>query len=149
MRIVLQRVSSASVQVDGRLTGSIDSGVLLLVGVGPRDTPGDISWLARKIAGLRIFPDDMGRMNIALRDAGAACLTVSQFTLYGDCSRGFRPGFSNAAPPEKARADFDAFVMALRQEGLRVETGCFQAHMEVRLVNDGPVTLLLEREAGG
>jgi len=148
MRIVAQRVTQAAVEVEGARVGGIGAGLLLLVGVGRKDTEEDVRWLARKIAGLRIFADGEEKMNRSVRDIGGACLVVSQFTLYGNCRKGFRPGFTEAAPPEEGRAGFEAFVEALRSEGVEVETGRFQAHMEVSLVNDGPVTLVLEREAG-
>ena len=149
MRVVLQRVREARVEVEGHVTGSIRRGFLLLVGVGRNDGAADIDWLARKIAGLRVFEDDSGRMNLGLAEVSGACLAVSQFTLYADCRKGNRPGFTDAAPPEAARALFDAFVASLRAQGVPVETGIFQADMQVHLVNDGPVTLLLERENGG
>jgi D-aminoacyl-tRNA deacylase len=145
MKIVLQRVRRAQVEVAGEVCGEIERGFLLLVGVGPQDTPADVAWLARKIAGLRIFPDCEGKMNLALDEVDGACLAVSQFTLFGDCRKGFRPGFTAAAPAEKGRRDFDYFVESLRAQGVRVETGIFQADMQVSLVNDGPVTLILER----
>ena len=148
MKIVLQRVREARVEVDAKVVGRIDRGFLLLVGVGREDTPADGQWLARRIAGLRIFPDAEGRMNLSLAEVGGKCLAVSQFTLFGDCKKGFRPGFTSAAPAEKGRADFEAFVESLRGEGLEVETGIFQADMQVHLHNEGPVTLILEREAG-
>lgn len=146
MRIVLQRVRVARVEVEGRCVGEIGRGFLLLVGVGKQDTPEDSRWLARKIAGLRVFPDDGGKMNLSLADVEGRCLAVSQFTLYGDCRKGFRPGFIDAAPPEQGRAGFDRFVEDLRELGVEVETGVFQADMRVTLENDGPVTLILERE---
>ncbi|MDF3130350.1 D-aminoacyl-tRNA deacylase [Kiritimatiellaeota bacterium B1221] len=148
MKIVLQRVQEARVEVDSQVVGRIGRGFLLLVGVGREDTPADAQWLARKIAGLRIFPDTDGRMNLSLSEVEGACLAVSQFTLFGDCKKGFRPGFTSAAPAEKGKADFEAFVAYLRGEGVAVETGIFQADMQVHLLNDGPVTLILEREAG-
>lgn len=148
MKVVLQRVRKARVEVNGAVAGQIDRGVLLLVGIGKKDLPPDAEWLARKIAGLRIFPDADGRMNLALSDVGGSCLAVSQFTLYADCQKGYRPGFTDAASPEKATAAFDRFVELLRNQNLNVETGIFQADMLVTLENDGPVTLLLEREAG-
>lgn len=146
MRIVLQRVREARVEVEGDCAGRIGCGFLLLVGVGKRDTEDDARWLARKIAGLRVFPDAEGKMNLSLADVGGACLAVSQFTLYGNCRKGFRPGFTDAAPPDQGRAGFDGFVAALREQGVKVETGVFQADMRVTLENDGPVTLILERE---
>lgn len=148
MRVLLQRVTEARVTVEGKVAGEIGRGFLLLVGVGKDDTSGDIHWLARKIAGLRVFEDAGGKMNLPLEAVDGACLAVSQFTLYGDCRKGFRPGFTGAAPAEIGRKRFEAFVNALRGAGVRVETGVFQAPMRVSLVNDGPVTLMLERENG-
>jgi len=148
MRVVLQRVREARVEVEGRVRGSIGPGFLLLVGIGKRDTADDLDWLARKIAGLRVFEDPEGRMNLSLAEVSGACLAVSQFTLYADCRKGNRPGFTDAAPPEIARPVFDEFVAALRALDVPVETGVFQADMRVHLVNDGPVTLVLERETG-
>lgn len=145
MRIVLQRVRQARVEVAGRCCGEIGRGYLLLVGVGQADVDADAQWLARKIAGLRIFPDEAGKMNLPLAEVDGACLAVSQFTLYGDCRKGSRPGFTEAAGAEKGRRDFDFFVDCLRAQGLKVETGIFQADMQVSLINDGPVTLILER----
>lgn len=146
MRVVLQRVSEAKVDVGGQTIGKIGRGFLLLVAVGKHDTPGDIRWLAKKVAGLRVFEDAEGKMNLPLDAVNGACLAVSQFTLYGDCRKGFRPGFTDAAPAEAGQQGFEAFVAALRETGVHVETGRFQAHMHVSLVNDGPVTLILERE---
>lgn len=148
MRIVLQRVRTARVEVEGRCVGEIGCGFLLLVGVGKQDIPEDARWLARKIAGLRVFPDEADKMNRALADVEGRCLAVSQFTLYGDCRKGFRPGFTDAAPPDQGRSGFDQFVTELREQGVKVETGVFQADMQVTLENDGPVTLILERENG-
>lgn len=148
MKIVLQRVRRARVEVAGRVCGEIGRGFLLLVGVGRDDLPADAAWLANKIAGLRIFPDAEGKMNLSLADVGGACLAVSQFTLFGDCRKGFRPGFTAAAPAEKGRAEFDRFVCGLRDQNINVETGIFQADMLVTLENDGPVTLILERGGG-
>jgi D-tyrosyl-tRNA(Tyr) deacylase len=145
LKVVAQRVRRAAVTVDGAEVGSIHQGLLLLVGVGRNDTPENIEWMAKKVAGLRVFSDKEGKMNRSVQDVEGACLAVSQFTLYGDCSKGFRPGFSRAAPPEEGKAGFDAFVDALREEGVPVETGVFQADMQVSLVNDGPVTLILEK----
>jgi D-aminoacyl-tRNA deacylase len=148
MRVVLQRVSGARVEVAGETVGSIGRGFLLLTGMGPGDGPEVIGWMARKVAGLRVFEDGEGKMNLSLAAVDGACLVVSQFTLFGDCRKGFRPGFTGAAPAEEARAGVEAFVAALRGEGARVETGVFQAEMRVHLVNEGPVTLWLEREGG-
>lgn len=148
MKIILQRVRKASVEVDHIIVGRIDQGFLLLVGIGKQDTPADAEWLARKISGLRIFSDTEGRMNLSLSEVGGSCLAVSQFTLYGDCRKGSRPGFTAAASAEKGREDFDYFVTTLKGHGVSVETGIFQTDMLVSLENEGPVTLVLEREAG-
>jgi len=144
MRAVVQRVSEASVTVDGEVTGQIGRGFLVLLGIAGDDSEKDIVWIAEKIAGLRIFEDAEGRMNLGLRDVGGAVLLVSQFTLYGDCRKGRRPSFVEAARPEAALPLYQSVAAELRGHGLRVETGRFQAHMDVRLLNDGPVTLLLD-----
>ena len=144
MRAVIQRVSQASVTVDSQVVGSIGRGFLVLVGVTHNDSRAEADWLARKIAGLRIFEDDAGKMNLGLADVGGAVLVVSQFTLYGDARKGRRPDFIQAARPEVAEPLVDYFVEALRSAGLPVETGRFRATMEVALVNDGPVTLWLD-----
>ncbi len=144
MRIVLQRVSYASVDVDGKRIAAIGPGLLLLVGIGAGDSDIDLVKTSRKIVDLRIFEDEAHKMNRSLRDIGGAVLAVSQFTLYADVSKGRRPSFVSAAPPELAEPLFDAFVRALRAEGMDVQTGEFGAHMTVRLENDGPVTLTLE-----
>ena len=143
MRAVIQRVSQARVMVEGTVLGEIGPGLLVLVGVAKPDTAADAAFLAEKILNLRVFPDEAGKMNRSLLDTGGALLVVSQFTLYGDC-KGRRPSFDNAAPAELARPLYEHFVEVARQSGLRVATGVFQAHMEVSLVNDGPVTLLVE-----
>jgi D-tyrosyl-tRNA(Tyr) deacylase len=144
MRAVVQRVTQARVEVDGAVTGEIGGGLLVLLGVGKSDTAADAEFLAEKLAGLRIFSDEAGKMNRSVLDAGGAILAVSQFTLYGDCRKGRRPGFDLAAPAEQARELYEHFVAAARRAGVRVETGVFQAHMAVSLVNDGPVTLIVE-----
>jgi len=146
MRAVVQRVSQAEVRVEGRLVGGIGRGLLVLLGVAREDTPETGKVLAEKIANLRIFDDDQGRMNRSLLEAGGAVLCVSQFTLYGDCRKGRRPSYDRAAPPEAARALYDSFVESLRALNVKVETGEFRAMMDVELVNDGPVTLLLDSE---
>jgi D-aminoacyl-tRNA deacylase len=128
--------------------GEIGAGLLVLLGVAKGDTAADAEFLAAKIAGLRIFSDDAGKMNLSLLDTGGALLAVSQFTLYGDCRKGRRPSFDHAAPPEEARALYEYFVEAVRRTGVRVETGVFQADMAVSLVNDGPVTLIVESPQG-
>ncbi len=144
MRIVLQRVKRAAVRVEGATVGEIGPGLLILLGVGRDDTPETARALAEKVANLRLFDDAEGRMNRSLLETGGASLCVSQFTLYGDCRKGRRPGFDQAAAPEEARRIYAAFVESLRALDVRVETGQFQARMEVELVNDGPVTLLLD-----
>ncbi|HGY92471.1 MAG TPA: D-tyrosyl-tRNA(Tyr) deacylase [Planctomycetes bacterium] len=145
MRVVLQRVARASVKVEGRVTGAIGPGFLALVGLTHTDGEAQIQWMAKKIVSLRLFRDEDGRMNRSLEDVGGRILAVSQFTLYGDAVKGRRPSFVSAAPPEKAAPLFDLFVEALRREGVAVATGVFGATMDVELVNDGPVTLILER----
>jgi D-tyrosyl-tRNA(Tyr) deacylase len=144
--VLLQRVSSASVTVDDKVMGSIERGLLLLVGVGQGDGPGEAQRLAEKVATLRIFNDDAGKFNRSLLDVEGAALVVSQFTLYADARKGRRPGFVDAAPPELAAPLVDAFAEALRGRGVRVEHGVFGAHMHVALVNDGPVTIMLESD---
>ena len=145
MRAVVQRVSRASVAVGDRTTGSIDRGLLVLVGFAPTDGEGEFRWMAKKLWGLRVFADEAGRMNRAAADVGGALLVVSQFTLYGDASRGRRPSFTGAAPPEEAERMYERFVQVCRETDGRVEEGEFGAMMEVELVNDGPVTILLDR----
>jgi D-tyrosyl-tRNA(Tyr) deacylase len=147
MRALLQRVSQARVTVDGSVVGEIGPGLLILLGVAKPDTVANAEFLVDKILNLRIFPDAAGKMNLSLLDTAGDLLVVSQFTLYGDCRKGRRPGFDAAAPAEQARALYESFVVLARRSGLRVATGVFQAHMEVALVNDGPVTLLLESES--
>ena len=144
MKVVLQRVSEAKVTVENEIVGAIGKGLMLLVGVGQEDTEQDLIWMADKLAGLRIFEDDGGKMNLSIEDVGGDVLSVSQFTLYGDCRKGRRPNFMGAARPELAEALYDMFNGLLRARGLRVETGRFGAMMDVSLVNDGPVTLILE-----
>lgn len=148
MRVVLQRVSRARVTVEGRVTGEIGRGLLLLVGLTAGDTEAELAWMAEKVVGLRVFPDGEGKMNRSLAEAGGALLVVSQFTLYGDARRGKRPSFVDAARPEVAIPLYERFVALLRETGRPVETGEFGAMMEVELLNDGPVTLILEREGG-
>ena len=146
MRIVVQRVSHAAVRIDGAVVGKINTGFLLLVGITHTDTKADADYLAKKVAQLRVFEDEAGKMNRALQDVGGAVLSVSQFTLYGDCTHGNRPSFVDAARPEQALPLYDYFNRQLREAyGLRVETGRFGADMKVELINDGPVTILLER----
>lgn len=145
MRLVLQRVSSASVTIGGSTVGAIERGFLLLVGFTAGDDEAQITWMADKVAGLRVFPDDEGRMNRDLRDVGGSALVVSQFTLYADARKGRRPSFVHAALPEVAEPLYEQFARALRDRGIPVATGVFGAMMDVTLVNDGPVTLVLER----
>ncbi len=146
MRAVVQRVSRARVTVNGETTGEIGLGLLVLLGVGRDDTDADAAYLAEKVSGLRIFEDDYGKMNRSVKDAGGSVLAVSQFTLYGDVRRGKRPSFDAAAAPEKARQLYDLFVERIRAAGLKCETGLFQEMMKVELVNEGPVTILLDSE---
>jgi D-tyrosyl-tRNA(Tyr) deacylase len=144
MRAVLQRVSSARVRVDGAVVGEIGRGFLVLLGVGQADADADLEYIAGKIHGLRVFPDEDGKMNRSIVEIGGAVLVVSQFTLYGDVRRGRRPSFIDAAEPARANALYEALVSDLRSRGLTVATGVFQADMQVELVNDGPVTLILD-----
>jgi len=146
MRAVIQRVSRARVTVEARSTGQIERGLLVLLGVATADAEKDAEYLAEKIVGLRIFEDAEGKMNRSVSDIGGAMLAVSQFTLYGDARRGKRPSFDAAARPERARTLYEHFVEHVRSLGLRCETGKFQADMQVELVNDGPVTILLDSE---
>jgi len=145
VRAVVQRVSRAAVRVDGQTVGAIARGFVVLVGFAPADDEAALAWMAEKLAGLRVFGDAEGKMNLGIQEVGGAMLVVSQFTLYGDASKGRRPSFVGAAPPEQAEALYERFVALLRERGVRVETGRFRAMMDVELVNDGPVTLLLER----
>ncbi len=144
MRAVVQRVSRANVVVSGETTGEIGQGLLVLIAVGQADTESDADYLAEKIAGLRIFEDEKGKMNLAVAEIGGSVLVVSQFTLYGDVRRGKRPSFDGAAPPQRGRELYDYFVERIRAQGLRCETGRFQEMMQVELVNDGPVTILVD-----
>ena len=144
MRAVVQRVSGASVRVDGETVGAIDRGLLVLLGVGQDDSERDAEYLAEKIAGLRIFEDENERMNLSVQDVGGAVLAVSQFTLYGDVRKGKRPSFDAAARPERAKELYEYFVAQARGRGIRCETGMFQAMMQVELVNEGPVTILAD-----
>ena len=148
MRAVVQRVSRAQVSVDGEITGKIGLGLLVLLGVGQSDTEADAIYLAEKICGLRVFEDEQGKMNHSVREAGGSVLAVSQFTLYGDVRRGKRPSFDAAAPPEKARKLYEFFVEQIRDAGLNCETGRFQEIMSVELLNEGPVTILLDSGKG-
>jgi D-aminoacyl-tRNA deacylase len=144
MRAVIQRVTYARVEVEGSVVGEIGAGLLVLLGVAKGDTAADADYVAAKIAGLRIFSDEAGKMNLSVLDAGGAMLAVSQFTLYGDTRKGRRPSFDAAAGQDEARALYEHFVAASRQQGLTVATGIFQADMKVSLLNDGPVTLIVE-----
>ena len=146
MRALLQRVSRASVTVEGRVVGAIGRGFVILLGVTHADGQAQADWLARKIAGLRLFEDPEGKMNLGLADVGGQVLVVSQFTLYGDARKGRRPSFTDAARPEQAEPLVDYFAQRLRGHGLTVEMGVFGAMMEVEIHNDGPVTMMLERE---
>ncbi|MBW8348220.1 D-tyrosyl-tRNA(Tyr) deacylase [Bacillus sp. IITD106] len=145
MRVVLQRSKEASVTVEGNITGSIKKGFVLLVGITHEDTEKECEWLADKIVHLRVFEDEAGKMNRSLIDEGGAILSISQFTLYGDCTKGRRPNFMDAANPEHAQKLYHHFNKLLTEKGIHVETGVFGAMMDVKLINDGPVTLVLER----
>jgi D-tyrosyl-tRNA(Tyr) deacylase len=148
MRAVIQRVSRASVKVEGLIAGQIGKGLLVLLGVARTDSEAAADYLAEKIAGLRIFEDNTGKMNLSVTDIKGEVLVVSQFTLYGDVRRGKRPSFDAAAPPEQARALYEYLVERMRTLGIPCQTGIFQAMMDVELVNDGPVTILLDSEKG-
>lgn len=144
MRAVVQRVSRAGVTVDGEEIGNINAGLLVFLGVGQDDDEEDLRYIVRKTVGLRIFEDKAGKMNLSVIDAGGAILAVPQFTLYGDCRKGRRPSFTSAGPPQEAERLYLEFVRKLRARGIEVQTGSFQEHMKVSLVNDGPVTMLLD-----
>lgn len=144
MKAVIQRVSEASVTVEGSIVGEIGVGILVLLGVEKGDSEQNARWLANKIVALRIFNDDEGKMNRSLQDIGGAILAVSQFTLAGNCAKGRRPSFDSAAPPDEGKRLYDFFVEMVKQTGVPVATGIFQADMQVRLLNDGPVTFILE-----
>lgn len=146
MRAVVQRVKRASVTVDGRVISEISKGLLILLGVAREDTHADIEYMANKVANLRIFQDEQGKMNLSLLEVGGEALVVSQFTLYGDCRKGRRPSFIEAAQPEKADEMYQAFITALSQMEIRAKGGIFQAYMDVELINDGPVTILLDSQ---
>lgn len=145
MKAVIQRVTSASVVVEDTIAGQIGNGIMILLGVEKRDTEAAADWLVDKICGLRIFSDDDGKMNLSVQDVGGCLLVVSQFTLAGNCAKGKRPSFDTAAPADEGKRLYDYFVAAARRTGIRVETGIFQADMQVSIVNDGPVTFILER----
>jgi len=146
MRAVIQRVRRAQVTVDGRVVGQIESGLVILLGIGKGDAAETAGYLAEKTANLRIFDDAAGKMNLSLLERGGAALVVSQFTLYGDVRRGRRPAFERAAPSQEAKEIYEQFAVRLRSFGIQVETGIFQAHMVLELENDGPVTILLDSE---
>ena len=147
MRVIVQRVAKSSVTVDNKTIGNIKQGLNLLVGISKRDTLEELQWMASKCLSLRIFPDEDGRMNQSIQDINGELLVISQFTLYGDCRKGRRPSYDQAATPENAEKLYDHFVALLRDSGLTVATGQFGAMMQVHIENDGPVTLFLEREA--
>ena len=144
MKVVIQRSKQASVTVDGNVTGAIDKGYVLLVGITHTDTAEDIAYCAKKVAELRLWEDEEGKMNHSILEIGGDILSVSQFTLYGETKKGRRPSFTTAARPEQAKPMWDAFNAALRECGLRVETGVFGAMMDVALINDGPVTIIID-----
>jgi D-tyrosyl-tRNA(Tyr) deacylase len=146
MRTVVQRVSRAQVSIEGTITGSIGKGLVVFVGISAADSDKDLQWLAEKIVHLRIFEDEADKMNKSLTDIKGEMLIISQFTLYGDCRKGRRPGFSRAAPPLQAEPYYLKFVEEVKSKGIQVATGTFQADMQVELINDGPVTLLLDSE---
>ena len=145
MKAVIQRVTSASVEVEGETVGAIDHGILVLLGVEKGDSESQADWLAEKICGLRLFYDDKGKMNRSVQEVGGSLLVVSQFTLAGNCSKGKRPSFDTAAPADEGKRLYEYFVEAVKKLGLPVSTGIFQADMQVSLVNDGPVTFILEK----
>ena len=144
MRVVIQRVSRANVTVDGRITGKIDRGLLVFVGVGKDDTEDDIAFIADKVANLRIFEDADGKMNLSVTDIGGSVLLISQFTLFGDCRKGRRPDFTAAGAPDTAKILYEKTITAIAEKGVPVETGIFAAHMHIDCVNVGPVTLILD-----
>lgn len=147
MRTVVQRVSRASVSVEGSVVAAIGTGLLVLFAAGDDDGPQQVRWMAEKISGLRVFPDETGKMNLGLDQTGGEILVVSQFTLYGDCRKGKRPSYAAAASPEKARILYLEFLARLREQGVRVQEGIFGAMMQVELANDGPVTLIIDSPA--
>jgi D-tyrosyl-tRNA(Tyr) deacylase len=146
MRAVVQRVSNASVEINDATTGKIGAGLLVLLGVSNQDTEKDVLFMADKVINLRIFPDKDDKMNLSVKDMGGEILVVSQFTLYGDCRKGRRPSYNDAAMPEKARERYEHFIDTIKESGLKVATGEFQAMMQVSLVNNGPVTILVDSE---
>ncbi len=146
MRTVLQRVKSATVHINGEVSGTISGGLVVLLGISSHDTIKDVRWMAEKVINLRIFDDQNGKMNMSLADINGEMLIISQFTLYGDCRKGRRPGFSTAARPETAKPLYEEFIKEVKNRQVKVATGIFQAEMEISLVNQGPVTLLLDSE---
>ena len=146
MRAVIQRVSRASVTVDSKLTGSIERGLLVFLGVGKQDTQKDIDFIADKITNLRIFECDEGKMNLSVKDIGGKVLLISQFTLFGDCRKGRRPDFTTAGPPDMAKDFYEQTIAAIREKGMPVETGIFAAHMDIDSINDGPVTIIIDSQ---
>jgi len=148
MRAVVQRVREAQVEVSGNPVGAIETGLLVYLGIQSTDEPADAEYICEKIVGLRIFEDTAGKMNLSMQEVGGSLLLVSQFTLYGDCRKGKRPSFSEAAPPEKAQALYDLLIAKCRERGITVETGVFREMMKVHSINDGPVTLLLDSRKG-
>lgn len=146
MRAVIQRVNTAQVDVEGMITGTIAAGLVVLLGIHRQDNETDINWLVDKIHHLRIFDDDQGQMNLSLTDIKGELLVVSQFTLYGDCRKGRRPSWNNAAPPDQAKGLYDQFIAACRHRGTTTQSGLFQANMQVTLTNSGPVTILLDSQ---
>jgi len=144
MRVVAQRVSMARVEVDGEVVGEIGRGLVIFLGIARGDSAAGVEYLVEKMVGLRVFPDEQGKMNRSVMETGGSLLVISQFTLYGDVRRGKRPSFDRAAPPEEARLLYELFLQSARERGVRVEAGVFQAAMQVHLVNDGPVTILCD-----
>lgn len=144
MRAVVQRVNYANVKVDEKIVGEIDKGLLVFLGIGENDDNTDLKYMVDKVLGLRIFEDDLGKMNLSLRDINGEILVVSQFTLYGDVRRGKRPSFSSSADPELAEDIYEEFIRLCKKEGIKTETGIFGAHMNVKIENDGPVTILID-----
>ncbi len=146
MRAVVQRVSQASVTVDGTITGSIERGLLVFLGIGKKDTEKDIVFISEKIVNLRIFEDSTNKMNLSVKDIGGGILLISQFTLYGECRKGRRPDFTAAGVPEMAKELYEETIATIKEKGVPVETGVFAAHMDIDSVNDGPVTLILDSQ---